>query len=344
MCNIAGYVGTKPAAPILIEMMRKEEGYSGGYYTGIATIDEGKVYHAKISGDLKRLLDYTDAAHLGGTVGLLHSRSRSGGGDEWAQPYIGTGGHVAYIANGAAGLFATDERNIGQNDMARELAKQGYHCRTRVNGAVGRYPQFDGTSVHSSDLCAQLMAKYIDEGIDASEALDRAHIEMPSEKIGLAIYDAEPDCIIWSRVNYPMFVGFADHGAYIATTPIAFPDDVRDIVMTDTNAGGRVYADRMETNAYKNADWDVAPITAEVFEQAYDACVKLLSEKLCGVGDLNGAVKPFLAPAFCQPIDALSYAVMAKLHKEGRLITEVNRIPEAVNGVHATRFKMRLAQ
>ena len=26
MCNIAGYVGTKQAAPILLEMMKKEEG------------------------------------------------------------------------------------------------------------------------------------------------------------------------------------------------------------------------------------------------------------------------------------------------------------------------------
>ena len=31
MCNIAGYVGTKRAAPILLEMMKKEEGFAGGY-------------------------------------------------------------------------------------------------------------------------------------------------------------------------------------------------------------------------------------------------------------------------------------------------------------------------
>ena len=45
MCNIAGYVGNQPAAPILLEMLRKQEGLAGGYYTGIATIHEGKMYY-----------------------------------------------------------------------------------------------------------------------------------------------------------------------------------------------------------------------------------------------------------------------------------------------------------
>ena len=38
MCNIAGYVGTKQAAPILLDMLKKQEGYGGGYYSGIATM------------------------------------------------------------------------------------------------------------------------------------------------------------------------------------------------------------------------------------------------------------------------------------------------------------------
>ena len=75
MCTIAGYNGTKPAAPILIDMMRKLEGLDSGFYTGIATIHEGKIYHAKVAGDLDRLLETTDAANLPGTIGFIHSRT-----------------------------------------------------------------------------------------------------------------------------------------------------------------------------------------------------------------------------------------------------------------------------
>jgi len=38
MCTIAGYAGPKRAAPILIEMLRKEQFIDGGLSTGIATI------------------------------------------------------------------------------------------------------------------------------------------------------------------------------------------------------------------------------------------------------------------------------------------------------------------
>jgi glucosamine 6-phosphate synthetase-like amidotransferase/phosphosugar isomerase protein len=43
MCNIAGYIGSKQAAPIIVEMLRKQEGWDSGYYTGIATIHDGKL-------------------------------------------------------------------------------------------------------------------------------------------------------------------------------------------------------------------------------------------------------------------------------------------------------------
>ena len=44
MCNIAGYVGSKQAAPVLLEMLKKQEGFDSGFYTGIATIHEGKFF------------------------------------------------------------------------------------------------------------------------------------------------------------------------------------------------------------------------------------------------------------------------------------------------------------
>ena len=61
MCNIAGYVGTRPAAPILLEMMKNEEGFAGGYNTGIATIHQGELYHTKLVGCTQKLMDETEA-------------------------------------------------------------------------------------------------------------------------------------------------------------------------------------------------------------------------------------------------------------------------------------------
>ena len=43
MCNIAGYIGKSQAAPILLEMLRKQELYDGDMSTGIATIPLSQV-------------------------------------------------------------------------------------------------------------------------------------------------------------------------------------------------------------------------------------------------------------------------------------------------------------
>ena len=75
MCNIAGYIGTKQAAPILIEMIRAQEGLNAGFYTGIATLHEGRIHYRKLVGNLDDLLSKTDAASLPGNIGIIHSRT-----------------------------------------------------------------------------------------------------------------------------------------------------------------------------------------------------------------------------------------------------------------------------
>jgi len=90
MCNIAGYVGDKPAVPILLDMLRKQEGLDCGFYTGIATIHEGKIYYAKLTGDVDRLLRETDAASFPGTIGIIHGRTPGHPEelDSWAHPFV----------------------------------------------------------------------------------------------------------------------------------------------------------------------------------------------------------------------------------------------------------------
>ena len=104
MCVIAGYVGTRRAAPVLLEMIERQEGLAGGFYTGLATVEAGRLYWRKVVGDLAELRKCPDAEQLPGSVGVAHSRSNSGGDVEWAHPFISCEDMVAYIANGSAGV------------------------------------------------------------------------------------------------------------------------------------------------------------------------------------------------------------------------------------------------
>ena len=97
MCNIAGYIGNKSAAPILIEMMKKQEGFGGGFYTGLSIHDGKRLQTVKVVGNLDNLLNETDAASFSGSVGFLHSRSNSGGNIAWGQPFTSNEG-VIYVS------------------------------------------------------------------------------------------------------------------------------------------------------------------------------------------------------------------------------------------------------
>ena len=328
MCNIAGYVGSRDAAPILIEMMKKQEGWGGGYYTGLATIDEeGKMQHAKITGDTKRMLDYTDAANLRGTVGILHSRSKSGGDDLWSHPFIGTGGKLAYVANGAYGIFK--DRSDERTEIFRMLEDGGYHSRSRTVKQVGHYPTMpDGTSAHMSDIMAQYITKLIDDGYDASAAMDEAFCTMPSEIVGLSLYEYEPDCIIWSRINQPMMIGFADHGTYLATTALAFPDDAKNITMLPANSGGRAYFGMYTAKPYDFPPCTVSEITPKVWHRAYEIVVNALNGgNALTIGQLSNAVKPAFDEADCCQGAMLAYNILHCLRDEGRLKVIESRVP-----------------
>lgn len=76
-------------------MTARQEGFAGGYYTGLATIAQGKLHYRKVIGDVATLIRETDAMDLSGTVGIVHSRSKSSGDVGWVHPFINCTGRMA---------------------------------------------------------------------------------------------------------------------------------------------------------------------------------------------------------------------------------------------------------
>ena len=107
MCNLAGYAGNRQAAPILLEMLRKQQAYNGGKSTGIATIHEGKIHMRKVVGNVDDLIRNTDALELPGTIGIAHSRpSGKPGLEEYAQPFLSMDDDSVLMTNGIQPAFS----------------------------------------------------------------------------------------------------------------------------------------------------------------------------------------------------------------------------------------------
>lgn len=339
MCNIAGYAGTRPAAPILLQMLRRQEGLCGGYYSGIATVHEGKIYYAKLTGDVARLEALTDAAKLPGTVGIIHSRSKSGGGDNWSHPFVCTrGGEVrqAYVANGATGFF--EPRLPEFSALAEELLKDGYPMDSWEQHPIEGYPTLsDGSGVHMSDAMCQLVSRYIDSGMTTDGAMAEGFCTMPSEIVGLLLSLENPEGIAWARINMPMMLAFSDHGAYLASSAMGIPGDAREAIPLPPCASGVVYKDGYTAKPFRHLPCAVAPITARVRKQAYDAIVEALKEGPKSIGPLQNVAKPFFDKADCVPVTLLVYDVLLALEQEGSLRQRTDRLPGAREDLDAPK-------
>lgn len=345
MCNIAGYIGTKDAAQVLLDMMKREEGFAGGYYTGLATLDGGRIHYAKLTGDTDKLIAETDAKNLPGKMGIIHSRSKSGGGDEWAHPFVGLYNgepELAYVANGYNGFFETNlEKN---NALSEQMLQEGYQMLSRIPENKNKaYPTLsDGSAVHMSDTMCQLIYKNVLSGIKIDRAMEKAFCTMPGEIVGLSVSITQPYAIGWSRINMPMFIAFAPHGAYLASTPHAFPEDAGQPQLLPAFSSGLVFANGFTTSPYAENPAKVAEITAKVTAEGYTEVVKALSEEPKTLGALLKVVKPLFEEADILQTYPLVYSILYSLKKEGKLEIITETVPGAFDGITAPQFKMKL--
>lgn len=341
MCIIAGYVGTKPAAPILIEMLRKEEAMDSGFYTGIATIHEGKIHYRKKVGSLDRLLAETDAADLPGTIGILHGRTPGGKGtdvDSWSHPFTcEKDGEVktAFVLNGFQGFFK-DWNTENIIPVAQSLIDAGYEMKTAVP-ADGFTPCLaNGTRVHGSDVRTQYASKLILEGMDTVSAVGKTFCDVPVEAVGLMLAQAEPDAITWVRYNFPMHLSFADHGAYLATVPLAFPEDAGDTILLPAASSGLIKKDHYTCYPFQQPHATVAPITPELWKVAYEKIIEHIRQ---GETVFRPIVDPLFHGGDVTQMGAVLYQVLSHLYKEGRIKIEIDYVPGHGEGIMAPKAR-----
>jgi len=329
MCNVAGYVGHAPAAPILLAMMEKQEGFGGGYYSGIATVADGRLYHAKVIGDIATLRRDTDAERLPGTTGIIHSRSKSGGDVEWAHPFVDCTERMAYIANGHAGFYATMR---DQDSVAGRLAKAGHTFRSKTRDPIGEYPLLpDGSCVHTSEVVCHLIESLVDES-GPVQAMRKAFMTFPAEIVGLMVHAEIPECVVVSRFNQPLMIGRDADATYLSTTAMAFPEEGIDWLMpAPTNTTAAVHRDRIELSPFTPPPGKVADVFP--WEMGRQAALEVLSDGTGkGLGAFKNAVAP-LWPADTAPQkDMMAYEILRALHREGRIRFENVAVPGVIEG------------
>ena len=330
MCTLAGYVGASRAAPILLEMAKRQEGLWSGFYSGLATAHDGRIHHDKIVGDMAKLTRETPAADFPGNAGLIHSRTRSGGDREWAHPFLDDSGTLACVAQGSHGFFKDHTPRV---ELAEELLAQGRRFLSAVPGQIGSYPALsNGASVHSTEIIAFAVAAAFDRLKDPLRAVAEVTRRVPDEAVYVFMFHDDPASLYVSVVNQRLVIGLDDSGAFLASSALAFPESVRWVAEAPGNTLAVVSPHGVR----------FAPLfppgvlaVAEVFPAGIEqACVEFiqsnpgsrLSEVVDGpIGDLfpkEGLVRKAVA----------GYRTIERLLASGRTQAETRAVPGVIEG------------
>ena len=116
MCGIVALIGSREAAPLLLEGLRQLE-YRGYDSAGIATVDAaGQLSCLKAEGKLVNLTSRFEASGAAGQCGIGHTRWATHGepNDKNSHPHLSESGDLAIIHNGIIENYATLKEGMVQ--------------------------------------------------------------------------------------------------------------------------------------------------------------------------------------------------------------------------------------
>ncbi|UCC29982.1 MAG: glutamine--fructose-6-phosphate transaminase (isomerizing) [Phycisphaerales bacterium] len=234
MCGIIGYVGRRPALPILMEGLRRLE-YRGYDSAGIALADSGAVSVTKSAGRISVLEQQLDleVAH---TAGVGHTRWATHGAptDINAHPHLDGSGRIAVIHNG-----------IIENDRALRtyLERQGV--------------QF--TSETDTEVIAQLIGQFYDGNLE--QAVRQALHEVTGT-YGIAVICAdEPDVIVAARQGSPLIIGVGQNEHLLASDAAAILAHTSQVIYLGDGEMARMTPDDLRLTTL-----DAIPVAKDVEE------------------------------------------------------------------------------
>jgi len=209
MCGIIGYIGEKPAFPILVSGLKRME-YRGYDSYGFCVFDENKEpFLYKKVGKISKSEELSNL-NIEGTTGVGHTRWATTGGvtDENAHPHFDCNKNIFLVHNGIIENY---------KELKERLIAKGH--------------QF------TSETDTEVLCHLVEENYNGSleEAL-RKILKDIRGTYGIALMSKkEPEKIVAARLSSPMILGIGKNELLIASDPAAIITHTRQVITLDDN-------------------------------------------------------------------------------------------------------------
>jgi len=195
MCGIIGILGNAPAAPRLVEALKRLE-YRGYDSAGVATLENGAIRRRRAAGKLANLERVLAEEPLAGVTGIGHTRWATHGAPTTGNAHPHATDKVAIVHNGIIENFRA---------LREELGKRGHKFASETD----------------SEVIAHLIDDYLEQGQTPERAAISA-VRRLEGAFGIAVlFAGEDNVLIGARKGSPLAVGIGDGEMFLGSDAIA---------------------------------------------------------------------------------------------------------------------------
>jgi glucosamine--fructose-6-phosphate aminotransferase (isomerizing) len=214
MCGIVGYIGSREAAPLILESLRKLE-YRGYDSAGIAVLNQGEVAIRRCEGKLSNLATLLGRQPMVGPVGIGHTRWATHGRPSETNAHPHRAGDVVVVHNGIIENYL---------QLKEQLTRRGTHFSSETD----------------SEIVAHLVSEKIEKGMDFLDAVRRTLREIRGSYALLFLNRRDPQRLIVAKNSTPIVIGWGDGETFIASDIPALLDYTRKVTFLEDGEIGEV--------------------------------------------------------------------------------------------------------
>jgi len=195
MCGIMGVIGSRPAAPLLMEALRRLE-YRGYDSAGISTLVNGHIERRRAEGKLGNLAAALEKLPLPGTTGIGHTRWATHGAPTESNAHPHGTERVSVVHNGIIENHA---------ELRAELEAQGQVFSTETD----------------TETVAQLVDLNLKRGMAPAAAAGAAFRRLQGAYALAMLFSGHPELIVAAQHGAPLAIGFGDDEMFVGSDALA---------------------------------------------------------------------------------------------------------------------------